>query len=186
MRLTSLNLDFFPGENISPLRGLPIQTLHLTHAPLMRDLSRLKGMDLVWLDIVQCINVRDIKPLHGMPLTAVELSHSGVGDISPLAGMKLETIGIPWPRGTRGLEVLQPMKSLKAISVPGDKDYTPAEFWKKYNKGDSVGSERIQTPWGIPPSSSRFRCWQAWRHFRRTVRSSIASSSPISFCSQPW
>jgi hypothetical protein len=69
-----------------------------------------------------------------MPLTVLILANCAVRDLTPLAGMSLQEIFLPARLGSvKGVEVLRRMKTLRRIIVQGGKEFSPAEFWKRYD-----------------------------------------------------
>ncbi len=99
--------------DLSPLAGLPLETLHVMYTPLsdltfvrevplkelqiqdthVADLGPLRGLRLEGLNL-RATQVRDLSPLKGMPLKSLNLwwNHDRIKDLSPLAGMPLETL----------------------------------------------------------------------------------------------
>jgi hypothetical protein len=87
-QLRSLSLRDVPVSDLSPLRGLPLESLDCYHTRVT-DLAPLRGMKLRWL-VVSNTGVSDLSPLAEMPLEHLECAKSWVDDLTPLAGMKLK------------------------------------------------------------------------------------------------
>jgi eukaryotic-like serine/threonine-protein kinase len=81
-----------PGKvtNLSPLRGVPLKSLHVNDNPVS-DLSPLAGMPL---EVLRCFRtpVEDLTPLKGMPLRELWAGETHVADLSPLKDMKLKVL----------------------------------------------------------------------------------------------
>jgi len=105
--------DQCPAVSLEPLRGLPLQTLHIVRltpesfAPLegmkldslrvhfsgLNDVASLKGVAVrnLYLGNDRTIAaLKDLSPLQGKPLESLWLYDTGVNDLSPLAGMPLK------------------------------------------------------------------------------------------------
>jgi Leucine-rich repeat (LRR) protein len=153
MRLTNLNCGNSALSDLSPLKGMPLTQLNCSSS-YVADLSPLRGMPLNHLDCYGT-KVGDLSPLRGMPLTVLTCMTNAVTDLSPLEGMQLANFNFFPTRITKGMEVLRPMKSLKAIGV-GQKQFTTADFWKKYDAGE----------FGKPATPANLACldpaFQAW------------------------
>jgi len=138
MPLTSLDLRSAPVQDLKPLQNLPLTFLWLGACGQVRDLGPLKGLPLtvLWLD--GCAQVRDLEPLKGLPLTRLWIHGSGVTDLSPLQGMKLEEIRLTPKNITRGTDSLRGMKSLNQSGQIGtvDEAWPAAQFWKKFDAGE--------------------------------------------------
>lgn len=74
--------------DLSPLRGMSLNSAILMYNRNLSDLSPLHGMPLTHLD-VRRTKVVDLKPLRGMPLKHLDLGTTPVSDLSPLEGMSL-------------------------------------------------------------------------------------------------
>jgi serine/threonine protein kinase len=94
MLLNSLDLSRnIQLRDLTPLAGMPLTTLHLQTCGQVRDLAPLAGMRLTTLNLTNCPLVKDLSPLKGMPLTALYMNNCNqVRDLSPLRGMKLTTL----------------------------------------------------------------------------------------------
>jgi hypothetical protein len=121
-------------SDLSPLKGMPLTNLSVGSSPVS-DLSPLEGMPLTNLSC-EYGPVSDLSPLKGMPLARLYCAGSRVSDLSPLEGMDLTTILFTPKNITKGLDVIRQMKSLKTIGPTVEKQFPPAEFWKKYDAGE--------------------------------------------------
>lgn len=110
--VSGLNLDDTKLRDISPLKGLPLQTLSLNRAPV-KDLTPLVGMPLrsLNLDGVPALN---LGPLKRMPLEALRISSMRIDDLTPLAGMKLEQLNLA---GCRKIQDISPLKGMPLQSL---------------------------------------------------------------------
>jgi serine/threonine protein kinase len=89
MKLTDVNLgDNRRLWNLEPLRGMPLETLHLW-GWVGSDLTPLQGMPLKMLNCGGGQRKIDLAPLAGMPLDFLCLNHTAVSDLSPLKGLPL-------------------------------------------------------------------------------------------------
>jgi hypothetical protein len=70
-----------------------------------------------------------------MPLTLLTIEGCAA-DLSPLEGMKLTEIRLSPQSNTKGMNVLRKMQTLKTIGLNADRQFPPAEFWKKYDAGE--------------------------------------------------
>ena len=73
--------------------------------------------------------------LKSMPLKVLRIQHTGITDLTPLEGMRLEEIHLTPKNITRGLDILRDMKSLKTIGIEWNQEWPAAEFWERYDKG---------------------------------------------------
>ncbi len=102
------------------------------------DLSPLKGMPLETLQL-QKTKVTDLSALRGMPLTDLRLHDcTDLTDLSPLAEAK-ELTSLTLPAGAQNIDFLRAFPRLERISFKEDwknggrPDKTAAEFWKEYD-----------------------------------------------------
>jgi serine/threonine protein kinase len=133
MSLTTLNLAFSGRiTSLEPLRGMPLVNLDLYGCGL-KSIEPLKGMKLSSLNIIGNGPFEDAEPLRGMPLEG-ELHAHVFRDVSALEGMKLHTVTLDHQNLPKGIEALRRMETLRHIGAGAD--YTPEEFWKKYDAGE--------------------------------------------------
>ena len=93
MRLEVLAMWGYSGDDLSPLRGMPLTYLNCGYCFKKRDLSPLRGMPLTYL----CLNstaTADLSALEGMPLEELGLRHTGVTDLTPLRRSRLRSLQI--------------------------------------------------------------------------------------------
>ena len=86
--------------------------------------------------------VDDLSPLAGMPLQTIRLFDTPVTDAAPLAECQmLESIGLP--RGIRNVEALRALPHLRLISFERDERGNPAQtaaqFWKAQETKGATG-----------------------------------------------
>ena len=90
MPLNSISLGYSAPKvrDLSRLEGMPLHTLNLLDAPIT-NLSPLQGMQLKHLAIGRCKQVTDLSPLRGMPLEYLNLTSLPITNLSVLRGMPL-------------------------------------------------------------------------------------------------
>lgn len=81
-------------NDLSVLKGLPIESLRLFCCRNITNLTALSGMKLKSIDLYKT-PVSDISPLKGMNLEELNLLGTGVTDISVLKGMPLKILYLP-------------------------------------------------------------------------------------------
>jgi hypothetical protein len=111
MRLTFLGLANTKVSDLTPLQGMPLQTLDFSNTKVpdlkgiagvrlqtlslertaIADLSPVKGMNLLRLS-VRSTRISDLSPLKGMNLTFLSCAGAPVSDLSPLNGMPLRVL----------------------------------------------------------------------------------------------
>jgi len=96
---------------LAGLRGLPLETLILTHT-----------------------RVADLRPLRGMPLRSLHIAGTQVTDLTPLQGMQLSELFFNSEQIEAGIEVIRNMRSVRC---PGGEAISghfiaAAEFWERY------------------------------------------------------
>jgi tetratricopeptide (TPR) repeat protein len=81
--------------DLSPLRSMPLYSLHISGNPQIKDLNPLADSPtLRGLDAARLPGLVDLSPLKGLKLTVIYLDGTGVRDLAPLAGMPLEDVYI--------------------------------------------------------------------------------------------
>jgi len=129
MPLNSLDLSSCSSvEDLSPLKGMPLNSLSLYGCSLVKDLSPLKGMPLNSLNLYGCSLVKDLSPLKGMPLTSLDLwDCRGVQDLSPLKGTPLTSLNVGLCTKVQDLTPLKGMRltTLVLHNCYGVQDLTP-------------------------------------------------------------
>lgn len=120
-------------RDLSPLRGVPLDSLNLQRCDQVQDLSPLHGMPLTWLDLGSCERVSDLTPLRGTPLTLLSLwGCNQVRDLTPLQGIKLTYLNLHRCTGVRDLAPLRgmPLTSLNLEFCDKVRDLTPLQGMK--------------------------------------------------------
>ncbi len=96
-------------QDLSPLEGIPLDSLVLSMCLQIRDLSPLQGMPLTELTLTKCA-VRDLSPLKGLPLAKLNLVLCDqLQDLSGLQGLKLSEFQL---NGCRQVTDLSPLKGM--------------------------------------------------------------------------
>lgn len=119
--------------DLSPLRGTKLGQLNLAGVPIA-DLSPLKGLPLKHL-VINHTPVTDLSPLKGIPLDFINIIWADVSDLSPLEGMTMNGFRFTPTKIMKGMDVIRRMKSLQTIGTTNEEQFTPDEFWKKYDAG---------------------------------------------------
>ena len=144
-------------SDLSPLKGMGLGSLVVSQTKVS-DLSALKGMNLSFF-LCDSTLVSDISPLRGMPLAHVNFHHTNVADllplsgsgmylkglvfsetplsdVSPLEGMKLNQLVFTPKNIVHGIDVVRNMKTIEQLGTRGWPEFTPENFWKKYDAGE--------------------------------------------------
>ncbi len=162
MPLEMVSLRFWPGDDLTPLQGLPMRSLGLLNCPNLRNFAPLKGLALTYLKLEMLPHLKDLSflsnmqlrnfhisgvpaldpdlsVLRGMPLVDVVINNNGVPvtDLSPLADSPLKTLVFDPMKVTQGIDAIRKIKTLERIRGEDGSTYLPAaEFWKKYDAGE--------------------------------------------------
>jgi serine/threonine protein kinase len=134
MQLTELHMADCGGvTTLEPLKGMPLVKLNLQRTGA-RSLEPLAGMKLTHLslNLLSSHIFENAEPIRGMPLEELEIHP--FKDVSALKGMKLRRVIFNPMSPPKGIDVLRNMESLRLIRAGAD--YTPEEFWKKYDAGE--------------------------------------------------
>jgi formylglycine-generating enzyme required for sulfatase activity len=135
MPLEGLNLQDVPVSDLSPLAGMTTLRTLLLQGNKVSDLSPLAGLQLTDL-LMFDEQITDLAPLKGQPLSRLTIHATGVSDLRPLAGMPIVEIRLNPQNITQGLDVLRDIKTLQTIGIDGNRNWPPAEFWERYDKGE--------------------------------------------------
>ncbi len=134
MRLTELQMGDCGGvTNLEPLKGMPLVKLTISRSGV-KSLEPLRGMKLTLLGLGLLSRgiFENTDPIRDMPLEELEIGP--FKDVSALKGMKLRRVSFHPMYPPKGIDVLRGMESMRLIHAGGD--YTPEEFWKKYDEGE--------------------------------------------------
>ncbi len=134
MQLTSLRVDRSDVVDLSPLKGMPLTILIVGDTHVF-DLTPIEGMSLNALGLWRT-PVDDLSIIKGMPLKHLMIDGTRISDLSLLQGFDLKGILLTPHTITKGITVLRQMKNLELIGMNGEQNYSPAEFWKRYDAGD--------------------------------------------------
>jgi hypothetical protein len=104
------------------LAGTKVSDVGLAH---FKDCKNLKYL---WLDRTQ-VGDASLAHFKGIPLRALSIDSTGITDLTPLQGMRLEAIRLTPKNITRGLDILRDIKSLKTIGIDWKQTWPAAEFW---------------------------------------------------------
>jgi serine/threonine protein kinase len=96
--------------DLTPLRGMPLVSLELIGCSGVRDLTPLKGMPLTKLNLDGCEEVRDLTPLRELPLRSLNLANCRqLRDLTPLRKLPLTVLDL---HGCGQVSDLTPLKSV--------------------------------------------------------------------------
>jgi Leucine-rich repeat (LRR) protein len=151
-----------PVDNdISVLRGLPLNYLSMQEAVNLTDISALKGMPLIELTLHET-QVTDLSPLKGAPLEILYLSKSTkISDISALADLPLKTLHLTGCSGLRDLKPLMKCKSLTTLQIPPNPG--SIEYLKQHPSLKSITFSSQQETDRMPAETF----WQEWDQRRK-------------------
>ena len=161
--ISHLDLVGTQVADLTPLRGLPI--VHLNCAgTLVTDLSAFEGRKLAYLNIGGT-GVRSLAPLKGMTsLSSLICNDSFIDDLSPLAGLRLETFGyVRMP--VSDISVLRDMplkdigcsyrperdkllRSIKTLETINSKP--AAQFWKEVDANNAAFEQWLTATRKLP------------------------------------
>ena len=118
MPLNSISLGYSAPKvrDLSRLEGMPLHTLNLLDAPIT-NLSPLQGMQLKHLAIGRCKQVTDLSPLRGMPLEYLNLTSLPITNLSVLRGMPLTELRLDLTKVT-DLTPLPECPQLERVFIP--------------------------------------------------------------------
>jgi serine/threonine protein kinase len=111
-------------ESLEPLVGMPLHTLIVERCSKIKDLSPLKGMRLIELNIKET-QASDLSPLAGMPLKSLILDSTKVADLGPLEGLPLEKLSAD-KHSSFTIRDLSPLEGmpLKSLKLMGQQPYS--------------------------------------------------------------
>jgi hypothetical protein len=130
--LAGLGLTFLRCEDarvtdLSPLKGMPLETLWMSANPGLSDLSPLAGMELKDLR-VGVTAVADLEPVRGMPLWYLACYSTRIESLAPLSGMKslvvLDCGSNPRIRDVTPVKTLTSLRELSLAGAPALTDLT--------------------------------------------------------------
>jgi internalin A len=101
--------------------------LHRDRTLSVTTLEPLNGIPIADLRLHKCQGVTSVEHLRGMPLTHFILGYSGVTDLTPLKGMKLEYLHLEENKKLSNLEPLHgmPITNLNLYNCDAVMDITP-------------------------------------------------------------
>jgi serine/threonine protein kinase len=158
--LTRLQLGESDVQDLSPLRGLPLERLEL-NSTAIQDISALDGMQLRFLALDGTL-VNDLTPLSHSPLEHLNcrsiparnfdaiaraplrelyLSKTAVGDLAFLNGMPLRTLDLYGCVRARGFQVIPQLKNLESLTLPDSVFNLP--------RGDLMAIQQLRNHPGI-------------------------------------
>lgn len=143
-KLTLLFVGKTQVADLSPLKGMPIKHL-VVNSTSVSDLSPLKGMPITSLSIAET-PVFNLSPLVGMPLKDIRFHSTNVVDVTPLHGMDLETVALTPKNITKGIDNFRKIKNIQTIYSDWNDQFTPEEFWTKYDAGEFGKPEQPSKP----------------------------------------
>ncbi len=132
VRISALNLNATKITDLGALSTLKdLRTLTLIDCRGIRDLSPLVGLPIQSLTLTGT-DVTDITPLASLPLTELRLDRClRIADLQPIASLtKLRSLTLPQHKASSDLEFLRGMKSLELIDFK-EPPIPVAQFWKR-------------------------------------------------------
>jgi len=145
--LREFRVDATGVEDLSPLRGIPLEVLHtggakdwtpLIGMPLrelvvgdekLTDISFVKGMPLKKIGFIPAHRLSDLRPLEGALLEEFRMHITSVSDLTPLTGMRLKHFAAN-RAAVADLEPLRghPIETAELIGIPLT-DFTVISTW---------------------------------------------------------
>ena len=138
-------------SDLSPVNGMPLTRL-VCNRNQIADLSPLKGMATLKELNISANPLNDLSPLAGLSLESLNLCDCAATDVTPLAKLPLKFLALTPPRITKGMDALRAIKSLERIGAKAPLWNwttalpTAAEFWKKYDAGEFGSPARASEP----------------------------------------
>jgi Leucine-rich repeat (LRR) protein len=103
--------------DLSPLRGMPLESLDLSGCHDLRSLEPLRGMPLRKVALARTA-VSDLAPLSGMALSSLEIGHTLVTSLAPIAGMPLRLLECSYTPIT-DYSPIATLRSLEQMALQG-------------------------------------------------------------------
>ncbi len=138
--------DPTPLSALSALKGIDVSRTQVS------SLQAFANLDLYWLDCGGCSQITSLDPLRNMPLTNVSIWGTGVQDLSPLAGRRLDYLDCH----DTEVNQLSPLKGIPLVelNVGGTKvkDLSPLKFSTslRYLDCSNTAVSRLSALKGIP------------------------------------
>lgn len=108
-----LHIDSPNVSDLSPLRGLELTCLILSHSSVS-DLTPLRGMKtLRIIDLTGSTKIEDLSPLSGLPLDSLSIAATSVSDLTPFRGSKLSLLNCDSSKVTD----LSPLKGVRLTTL---------------------------------------------------------------------
>lgn len=108
--------------DLGALRGRPLAALSLLRQRGVVDLSPLKGLPLMALE-VGGTSVADLRPVLGPALRQLGIADTAIDDLRPLAGSRLEGLTLSPQRIRHGLAELKAIPSLRSVNGMPTEDF---------------------------------------------------------------
>jgi len=115
-------------EDLTPLRGIPLVALNLGNCGRIKDLGPLQNLPLTSLNLDGCGQVKDLTPLQGLKLTSLSIvGATQLRDLAPLQNMPLTWLNLSNCVQVTDLTPLQGMKltGLSLWNCPQIKEIAP-------------------------------------------------------------
>ena len=119
-----LNVHVAPIDNLAAAR--PVTSA--TRRPIYGHIWAYDNRTIVYVD--------DVGGDENIRIFAVDIVTLAKRDLTPLAGMKLQTITFTPQFIKKGMDVIRGMKSLESVATGGQSGMPAAEFWKRCDKGE--------------------------------------------------
>ncbi len=122
-------------NNIRFLTNCPIQDLSLAGCRWLGEtaVQGLGQMPLKMLNLQGCRNIETLNMITNCPISTLNIADTGITDVTPLAGMTVETLVFSPENVFQGIEQLRAMPALKKIGMR-ENELEPVEvFWERYD-----------------------------------------------------
>ena len=108
-----LNVADLSVVDLSPLRGMPLVSVDVSKNPHIKDLGPLADSPLESFYAQNAMDLANLSPLKGKKLRVIDLRGTSVHDLSPLTGMPLQTVSLDGV----GISDLTPLRGSKLTSL---------------------------------------------------------------------
>jgi hypothetical protein len=111
-------------SDLLPLEGMPLEYLNLTDVRGVGGLERVSSLKALRVLILDGTGVTDLRPLRGLRLETISLLRTAVSDVTPLQGMPLKVLRLDYQPEREAF-----VRSFPRLEFINDKP--AAAFWKE-------------------------------------------------------
>jgi serine/threonine protein kinase/tetratricopeptide (TPR) repeat protein len=116
-----------------------ISILNLNESSI-KDLAPLAGLkDLRSLSLLDCKGVTDLSPIAGLPLQTLTIARTNVSDLTPLSRMPLRELRLDGCARISDLKPLAALKNLKSLTLPMLRRGADVEFLRDMTSIEFIG-----------------------------------------------